>query len=210
MNDQCNFRSKWKPSNIRMHHKLEFVKKQYRAFSKSLENCMQLFSFSGSTDQKQLAKPIRCSMLIFHEPISSDNFRTLNENCDKGKSRSFHVFVSYNRTWFYSFFLVQVSNSKDISLKRHLINFSELKTTPTSLTYSDSSSWEVQSHKPKRREKETDTNLYQPHSTGHKNAIENKGICSVIDEYGRADCPGSAYNSECWLRLWNCEFLCQI
>lgn len=152
---------------------------------------MQLFTFSDHTLRlwwstvKQnsntilpgnlLAKPIRRSMLI-DESISSDNSRTLYESFDKENSRSFHVFASYNRAFFHSSFLLQASSGKEIIFKWNLIHFSEFKTTSTFSTYSDSSSWEVQSHKPHRHEKEAYTNLYQPIRRGMKMPKNTKDV----------------------------------
>ena len=126
-------------------------------------------------------------------------------------SRSFHVLPSYNGAFFSSFFLLQASNSnsKEITFKWSIIHFSEFKTTPTFSIYSsDSSSWEVLTNPTSPRGAKR-KRIQSSTSTRHKNAVEYE-ICSVTDEYGRADCACSAYNSKCWFPLWKCEFLCQI
>ena len=130
---------RWAIFVFTINHKAKFVNKQYRALSKFLKSCMQLFTSSDRTlplqvqrstvnnsKTRQLAKPIRRSMLIY-EPISSDNSRTLYEFFDKENSSSFLVFASYNRTCFHSSYLVQICSSKEITLEWNLINFREFK-----------------------------------------------------------------------------------
>ena len=106
--------------------------------------------------QRQHSKPIRRSMLIFREPTSPDKSRTLYENLDKENSRPFHVFALCNRACFHLSF----------KRKHPIVHSSEIifisansKLRRQHPTPSDSSSWEVHSHKPHWRKKETDTKL---------------------------------------------------
>ena len=124
--------------------------------------------------RRKQAKPIRRSMLIFHEPISSDNSRTLYENFDK---ETVVLFVSSLHAIGHAF--VYPFKRKNSIVKK--LHSSEIVLISASLTYVDNTRHtrtlprgRYNPTSPVGAKRKRIQSYTSQHSTGHENAKEYK------------------------------------